>query len=118
LRSLQEKNLIVPVVGDFAGPRAIRAVGDYLRSRKATVSAFYLSNVEQYLFEDPDNWKHFYQNVATLPLDTNSLFIRSLGGRYRNTGRRASVVSFMQEMVEEFQAGRIQSYADVVTMSR
>ena len=94
LKSLQAKNLIVPVVGDFAGPKAIRAIGNYVRERHATVSTFYVSNVEQYLFDDPDNWKRFYENVGTLPLDSNSTFIRSLGGRFRNTGRRASAISF------------------------
>jgi hypothetical protein len=118
LKSLQEKNLIVPVVGDFAGPKAIRAIGDYVRERHSIVTAFYVSNVEQYLFDDPDNWKRFYQNVATLPLDANSIFIRSLGGRFRNTGRRSSAVSFMQELVEAFQAGRIQSYYEVIMLSR
>jgi hypothetical protein len=118
LKSLQGKNLIVPVVGDFAGPRAIRAIGDYIRERHSTVTAFYVSNVEQYLFDDPENWKHFYNNVATLPLGANSTFVRSLGGRFRNTGRRASAISFMQELVEAFQAGRIQRYEDVIMMSR
>src|SRR5262249_27432289 len=50
LQDIEKKNLLVPLVGDFAGPKAIRAVGDYLRERGATVSVFYLSNVEQYLF--------------------------------------------------------------------
>ncbi len=49
IKDLQSRNLIVPVVGDFAGPKAIRAVGKYLRARNAIVSAFYVSNVEQYL---------------------------------------------------------------------
>ena len=30
VRDLHLRNLIIPVVGDFAGPTAIRAVGDYL----------------------------------------------------------------------------------------
>src|SRR5262249_48318619 len=50
VRRLHVKNLIVPVVGDFAGPKAIRSVGEYLRQHGGTVTAFYLSNVEQYLF--------------------------------------------------------------------
>ena len=49
LKELHEKNLLVPVVGNFAGPKALRAVGRYLKERDALVSAFYLSNVEQYL---------------------------------------------------------------------
>ena len=54
LKELHQKNLLVPVVGNFAGPKAIRAVGRYLREREAFVSAFYLSNVEQY----PDPGRH------------------------------------------------------------
>jgi hypothetical protein len=77
VRDMQVRNLIVPVVGDFAGPKAIRAVGDYLRQRSMTVQAFYLSNVEQYLFQNGVA-DAFYQNVATLPLDSTSTFIRSV----------------------------------------
>jgi hypothetical protein len=82
LKSLHAKNLIVPVVGNFAGPKAIRAVGAYLKERKGTVVAFYLSNVEQYLQQD-GIWYDFCRNVATLPLDESSTFIRSVrGGRF------------------------------------
>jgi hypothetical protein len=41
------------------------------------VSAFYLSNVEQYLRQDLI-WENFCANVATLPLDDSSTFIRSV----------------------------------------
>ena len=34
------------------------------------MSAFYLSNVEQYLFNQGDDWSRFYSNVGTLPLDS------------------------------------------------
>ena len=78
VRELQLRNLIVPVVGDFAGPRAIRAVGEYLQKRRMTVTAFYLSNVEQYLFRSPGASERFYTNVATLPIDSTSTFIRSV----------------------------------------
>lgn len=75
VKSLHERNLIVPVSGDFGGPRALRAIGDYVRRHTAVVRAFYVSNVEQYLFMDG---KHgaFYDNTATLPVDSASVFIR------------------------------------------
>jgi hypothetical protein len=76
IRDLESRNLVVPVVGNFAGPKAIRAIGGYLRDRGATVTAFYLSNVEQYLNMD-GLWPSFCANVAALPLDENSTFIRS-----------------------------------------
>jgi len=75
VRAMQQRNLIVPVVGDFAGPRALRAVGTWLRDRGAVLSAFYVSNVEDYLRRN-GVWTRFCANVATLPLDTASVFIR------------------------------------------
>jgi hypothetical protein len=79
LKDLETKNLVVPVVGDFAGPKAIRAVGAYLKAHDRTVKAFYLSNVEQYLFQE-NKWAAFCRNVATLPLDLSSTFIRATRG--------------------------------------
>ena len=49
LREMERNNAIVPVTGDFGGPKALRSVGRYLKSHGATVTAFYTSNVEQYL---------------------------------------------------------------------
>jgi hypothetical protein len=77
MKDLETRNLLVPVVGNFGGPKAIRAVGKYLKDRGASVSAFYLSNVEQYLRQDLI-WDNFCANVATLPLDETSTFIRSV----------------------------------------
>jgi len=82
MKDLEKKNLLVPVVGNFGGARALRAVGAYLKEHGATVSAFYLSNVEQYLWRD-GIWDEFCSNVAALPLDETSTFIRAVrGGRY------------------------------------
>ena len=75
VKDLHARNLIVPVSGDFAGPKAIRAIGSWLQSRGAVVSAFYVSNVEQYLFRD-NKAAAFYDNVATLPVNDASVFIR------------------------------------------
>ena len=83
IKSLQANNLIVPVVGDFAGPKALKSVGRYAREYGVTVAAFYLSNVEQYL-RPAGTWDRFCGNVATMPTDTASTFIRSVragGGR-------------------------------------
>lgn len=77
VKELHSRNLLVPVVGNFGGPKALRAVGQYLRDRGATVSVFYLSNVEQYL-DQQGLWPAFCNNVASLPLDGSSTFIRSV----------------------------------------
>jgi hypothetical protein len=77
LKELETRNLLVPVVGNFAGPKALRGVGAYVREHGAIVVAFYLSNVEQYL-ERGGIWGQFCGNVATMPLDDSSTFIRSV----------------------------------------
>jgi hypothetical protein len=78
VRDLQRRNLIVPVVGDFAGPKALRAIGSYLKRHKSLVGAFYVSNVETYLWRD-GKWPAFCASVAALPTDAASVFIRSSG---------------------------------------
>ena len=77
LKELEAKNLLVPVVGDFGGAKALRGVASYARDRGAVVVAFYLSNVEQYLGRS-GTWGQFCANVATMPLDDSSRFIRSV----------------------------------------
>ena len=77
MKELEARNMLVPVIGNFGGPKAIRAVAKYLKDRNAVVTAFYLSNVEQYLRQDLI-WDNFCGNVATLPLDDTSTFIRSV----------------------------------------
>jgi hypothetical protein len=75
VKDLEARNLIVPVVGNFAGPKALRAVGGYLREHGAVVGAFYVSNVEMYL-QRSGTWETFCANAASLPIDAGSVFIR------------------------------------------
>jgi hypothetical protein len=76
MKKFETENRLVPVMGDFAGPKALRLVGRYLTENNATVSAFYLSNVEEYLKQDGKQ-SAFCANAATLPIDATSTFIRS-----------------------------------------
>jgi hypothetical protein len=123
LRELERNNLIVPLVGDFAGDKAIKAVGQYVRDHGATVTAFYTSNVEQYLFQS-DDWKKFFGNVGTLPVDTSSTFIRAVfnfSTTPPQTGtpgpRSRTMLAPISEQVQAFTDGRIQSYWDVIQLS-
>ncbi len=99
VKALQAKNLIVPVVGDFAGSKAVRAVGAYLKRHDATVSAFYVSNVEQYLRLERV-WGSFCGNASRLPIDETSTFIRAgRGGRYsRGTALTAELAPIAVEV--------------------
>jgi hypothetical protein len=121
MKDLQSRNLLVPVVGNFGGPKAIRAVGQYIREQGATVNVFYLSNVEQYLFNPPQGgpqiFREFYENVATLPLHERSTFIRSgnpFGGR---GGGLTPMMSSVRDVLDAFRAGRITSQRDVLLLS-
>jgi hypothetical protein len=78
VKDLQARNMIVPVVGDFAGHKALRAIGQYLREQDSVLGAFYVSNVESYLRQD-DKWLTFCANVASMPIDDDSVFIRPMG---------------------------------------
>lgn len=128
LRDMHQRNLIVPIVGNFAGDKALQSVGNYVRERGATVSAFYLSNVEQYLFRQGDEWSRFYTNVSKLPLETNSTFIRSATNRgnyplpngvgMSRGGLMVQLVASMQELVQAFKDGKVTQYGDVLNLSR
>jgi hypothetical protein len=106
VKSMHEKNLIVPVSGDFGGPKTIRAIGTYLTERNAIVSAFYVSNVEQYLYTD-GKARAFYDNVATLPLSDKSVFIRAYS--LRNFGTIEAALCPVQLYLVAVKEGRMLS---------
>jgi len=124
IQDVQRKNLIVPLVGDFAGPKTIRAVGHYMKQHDAVLSVFYTSNVEMYLFQQGDDWKDFYENVATLPLNSASTFVRFAAGRGRRFGTssgfftlRSQMWSPVLEVIQSVRGGEFEDYAGVLDMS-
>ena len=127
LREMELNNEIVPLVGNFAGDKAIKTVAAYLKQHHATVTAFYLSNVEQYLWNPPGNedGRKFFANVATLPLDSASTFIRAVfnSGGYRGVGggggmRGPTILASMMDQLKAFNDGHINSYYDVIQLSK
>ena len=119
VRGLHLKNLIIPVVGDFGGKKALAGIGDYLRKRGLTVTAFYASNVEQYLFED-GSFGSFANNVRKLPINEKSLFIRWVYQRYYHPARlpnqrSTSLLQKMSVFLTDFDAGRYQTYTDLIS---
>ena len=112
LKMIEDRNLIVPVVGDFGGEKALRSIGQYVKDHGATVTAFYTSNVEQYLFED-EAWKKFLANMATLPIDDRSTLLRSVSNRgfQFRLGR-------IEDLLAAFRDGKIKTYSDVIALSQ
>jgi len=119
LKTFEERNLLVPIVGNFAGPKALRAVGAYLKAHEASVSVFYLSNVEQYLFGD-GIWADFVHNVEALPLDESSTFVRSCfnGCSSAYASRAVMLLDSMPGLLKDFRDGKIRAYSDVLWRSR
>lgn len=133
LRDMEQRNLIVPLVGDFAGPKALRSVARYLDLHHATVSLFYTSNVEQYLFNPRgDAWQRFYDNVGALPITGRSTFIRAY---FNNQGRvmripdpgqnvpmplgprSQTLLNPISVLLEAYGEGHINNYGDVIELS-
>ena len=124
LKDLEERNLIVPLVGDFAGAKTLREVGRYLAARSATVSAIYTSNVEQYLFQGDEGWRRYYGNVAALPLDERSVFVRAVFNYsgYRDPGmprgpRSVTMLSPVADVLSGVGDGSVSSYWDIIRLS-
>ncbi|MEO5895815.1 MAG: hypothetical protein ABIS06_08960 [Vicinamibacterales bacterium] len=73
VKDLQSRNLIVPIVGDFAGTSALRGIGEYARRHADAISAFYVSNVGVYLTNQQT--RGFCRNLASLPTTSATWFI-------------------------------------------
>jgi hypothetical protein len=79
LKELHHRNLIIPIVGDLAGDKALTGAGRFARERGLVVSALYASNAEDYVLRD-GGFARYVQNVASLPRAANSVMIRSWFG--------------------------------------
>ena len=76
VRSLEAQDLVVPVIGDLGGAHALAAIADLMRQRSERLSAFYVSNVETYLYGG--KYSQFIKNIDRLPKDARSVIIRSI----------------------------------------
>lgn len=120
IRRMHQANRIIPLVGDFAGETTFSRLGRLLKEHSAVVSAFYVSNVEFYLFRQR-KWGKFVDNVRHLPIDEHSVFIRA----YANLNRphpqmvddhiTVTLVQNIERFLESERAGRYQTLWDVVT---
>jgi hypothetical protein len=121
VREMERSNRIVPIVGDFAGEQALRRLGRVIESKGATVSAFYLSNVEFYLFRQR-KWPAFVDNVRELPTNDRSVFIRAYANLHRPHPKMVddhitvTLVQSIHAFLKNARAGRYHSLWDVVTL--
>ena len=120
MKRFEAENRLIPIVGDFAGSKAFRAVGKFLQQKELKVSTFYTSNVEYYLFEN-GQWQPYVSNVRALPSTDDAVFIRAYfanaGGVHPQSApghRSTTLIHSMREFLRDQSEGRLRSYWDVV----
>jgi hypothetical protein len=129
IKRMESENRIIPIVGDFAGEKALRSVGGYVREHGSTISTFYTSNVEFYLFQT-DDWKKFFNTVSHLPTSKDSMFVRSYFNNYGSQfqdpppwfysspqPQSYSLIDNIPSLLTAFEGGRIHTYLDVIRRS-
>ena len=117
VRELQLANKIIPVVGDMAGPHAIREMGVVLREMGLQLKAFYTSNVEFYLWRGGtfDEWE---ENFASMPVAADAVIIRSHfpnSGDVHPSAVRGYYSAQILQPAATFLRGGFNSYWDAVT---
>jgi hypothetical protein len=126
VQDYEKKNLIIPLVGDFAGPKTVRAVGQYAKEHNATIGVFYTSNVDEYLFQQKVH-EQFLANVASLPLNSSSMIIRmnagpsgAIDGTFQVLDGKtwAALLCPMPDLVKAFNAGQVKTRTDLNWLSR
>ena len=126
LKSMQARDLIIPVVGNAAGDHALTAIGALIAERGEKVSTFYISNVEQYLIRD-GGFSQFAENVKRLPRDRRSVMIRSFFGVGYGYGMGGShplnvsghystqILQTLDAFVSTYESGGVRSYYDLIS---
>jgi hypothetical protein len=123
VRSMERRDRIIPVVCNVAGSTAMRSIARYAARNGLVVSAFYLSNVEQYLIQRDQGFDAYVANVRALPRNASSVIIRSYFGRFGRTHPLyvpgpGNVSTSMIEPIDSFlrrvSAREIGGYSDLV----
>ena len=117
VKAMHARDRIIPVVGDLSGPSALQAIGRDMAARGEKLSAFYVSNVEFYLFGQ-GAYPRFVTNLRSIPRTKTAVLIRSVFGRYSSAGRPgdASTSQLQQvgDLIGGFDDGRYRSYGALV----
>jgi hypothetical protein len=124
IRSLQARDLIVPVVCDVSGSKAMRAVAADMTARGVALSAFYISNVEYYLYRS-GRFGVYAENVKQFPHDARSIVIRSVfpSGRTGKLSQSVpgyystSITQPFSVMLEDMAAGKYRTYQLLIEAS-
>lgn len=123
LRDFQGRGLVVPVVGNLAGGKAMPEIARFLRERGDSLSAIYASNAEQYIMRD-GAFPEWAANLLRLPRTDKSVVIRSYFGRnwaashpYNQAGYFSTqLVQRVDTFAREWEKRTITDYWSLVTV--
>ena len=118
LKTLEARDGVIPVVGDLSGPHAVAAIGQLMTQRGERLAAFYVSNVENYLFRD-GAYARYVENLKKLPHTDRSLIIRAIFGGYSIPDSApgyysTSTVQSLNELLANCGAGKCRTYNDLL----
>ncbi len=118
LKLLEDHNLVIPAVGNFAGDKAFLEISKILKERGEKVIAFYTSNVEYYLMGD-GSFDRYAENIKRLPIEKNGVLIRSYFGNTYSFQLPQAVPGYysaqLLQPLESFVKGKFQSYRDLIS---
>ncbi|MFQ5537298.1 MAG: hypothetical protein ACE5GJ_07580 [Gemmatimonadota bacterium] len=116
VRRLQLENRVIPAVGDLAGPRALREIGTVLREFGLPLHAFYVSNVEFYLWR-AGTMERWLENLRAVPAAADAVVIRSIFLRFGRTHPSAVPGYYAAQSLQPVStpvAGGFTDYRDLV----
>jgi hypothetical protein len=122
LKDLEAKNLVIPVVGNLAGEKALQAIGRDAAERGLRITAFYTSNIEFYLMRE-GGFDRFAESLRQLPYHDRTVIIRSyFGGAFGYSLPQTvpgyystQLLQTIESLVREQTGGGYDSYSDLVT---
>ena len=117
VREAQIGDRVIPLVGDFAGPRALPKLANWLRRRDLRVSAFYASDVEFFLLRS-GKFAGYVANLAQLPWSKDAVLIRTstreIAHPERSPGDSSTtIVRPVVRFLREAREGRIRTVEDL-----
>ncbi|MGH9840649.1 MAG: hypothetical protein ACREEM_17870 [Blastocatellia bacterium] len=123
IKGMHDRNLIIPITADLSGQKGVKAIGDFLKEVGEKVSAYYVSNVEFYLWRY-DTMPRFVENLKALPIDEKSVLIRSYFNYayYTNVHPQTienyfsvQILQTIDSMLKDYGANGYDSYYDLAT---
>ncbi|MBL0937908.1 MAG: hypothetical protein IBJ03_03375 [Gemmatimonadaceae bacterium] len=123
VQSMQRRNVIIPLVGDLAGPTVLPKLAPWLKEQQLAMSVMYTSNVEDYLLRY-GTFRDFVKSTRALPRMPNAVIIRSwFGGpgthpQNVNGYSTTQLVERMETFATDPAVDKVTSYRQLVTRMR